>query len=450
MQLPRRVVVTGLGLVTPLGVGVKKSWTGLISGESALSSTLNRDDERYSSIPCKVAGFVPDGEPGKLEFGLWNPKDWLKNGEERRIGKFAQYALSATQQALEDAEYIDINEASKLRTGVCIGTGIGNIDDTYDSIVSFDKNGYKKISPLTVPRMLLNMAVFHVSLKHGFKGPNHSVTTACTTGLHAIGDATRFIKFGDADVMIAGGAESCISPFSLAAFAKAKSLATEFNDKPTEASRPFDKDRCGFVMGEGAGIVVLEELNHALNRGAKIYAEVVGYGLSGDAHHITAPQPNGDGILLSMISAIRQAGIRPYDIDYINAHATSTPQGDVAENRAIRRLMLEDVDNEYTSEFNGFKKTSPHEINISSTKGSIGHLLGAAGAVESIFTILALREGVLPPTVNLQNISEPSDEFTCNYVPNQAQNADISYALSNSSGFGGTNATLCFSRDVQL
>lgn len=300
-----------------------------------------------------------------------------------------------------------------------------------------------------VPKLLLNMAAGYISIKYGFQGPVHSVTTACTTGLHAIGDASRFIQFGDADVMVAGGSEACISPFSLAGFARAKSVATEFNDNPAAASRPFDIARNGFVMGEGAGAVVLEELQHALDRGAKIYGEVVGYGLSGDAHHITAPPPRGDGILLSMKSAIRQAGIRPADIDYINAHATSTSQGDAAENLAIRRLMLEGVDDQVAGEYNGFKKLEASEINISSTKGAIGHLLGAAGAVETIFTVLAMRDGILPPTANLENI-DPSPDFTCNYVPLKAQKRDIAYALSNSSGFGGTNATICLARDVSL
>ncbi|KAK7207747.1 thiolase-like protein [Myxozyma melibiosi] len=446
--MSRRVVITGLGLITPLGVGVKHSWSRLLAGESGITSTLTRPDKAYESVPTKVAGFVRDG-PGGVEQGEWNTSEWVSKSEERRMGRYSHFALSVAEQALRDAEFVADTEALKRRTGVCFGTGIGNLDDTYDSALSFDKVGYKKVSPLMVPRLLQNMASGYISMKYGFKGPIHSVTTACTTGLHSIGDASRFIKFGDADVMVAGGAEACISPFSLSGFARAKSVSTEFNDNPAAASRPFDSARNGFVMGEGAGAVVLEELQHALDRGAKIYGEIVGYGLSGDAHHITAPPPRGDGILLSMTSAVRQAGIRPADIDYVNAHATSTPQGDAAENAAIRRLMLEGEDDETPAEWNGFKKLDPQEINISSTKGAIGHLLGAAGAVETIFSVLAMKDGVLPPTINLDNI-DPNPDFTCNYVPNKAQKKDVAYALSNSSGFGGTNATLCLSRDVSM
>ncbi|KAK9323773.1 thiolase-like protein [Lipomyces orientalis] len=444
--MARRVVITGLGLITPLGVGVKTSWERLLQGKSGIVTTLNRGDVTYNTIPSKVAGFVPQG-PGGYKIGEWLASEWIAPGDDRRMGRYAQFTMSVAEQALQDAGYVAETEMQKERTGICIGTGIGNIDDTYESILAFEKNGYRKVSPLMVPRMLLNMAVGFVSMKYRFKGPNHSVTTACTTGLHSIGDAARFIKFDDADVMVAGGSEACISPYSLAGFARAKSLAVDFNDNPSAASRPFDRDRNGFVMGEGAGAVVLEELNHARERGANIYAEVVGYGLSGDAHHITAPPASGDGILLSMKHAIHQAGITPKDIGYINAHATSTPQGDAAENRAAKRLMLEGVDDTVTPQFNGFKKSYPHEINISSTKGAIGHLLGAAGAVETIFTVLAMKYGKLPPTINLENL-ESNDEFTCNYVPNKVQDYDVKYALSNSSGFGGTNATLCFARDV--
>ncbi|KAK9484972.1 thiolase-like protein [Lipomyces starkeyi] len=444
--MARRVVITGLGLITPLGVGVKTTWERLLQGKSGIVSTLNRGDDTYNTIPSKVAGFVPEGSGG-YKNGEWHASEWIMPGDDRRMGRYTQFIMSVAAQALKDAGYIAETELQKERTGVCIGTGIGNIDDTYESILTFEKNGYRKVSPLMVPRMLLNMAVGFVSMKYGFKGPNHSVTTACTTGLHSIGDAARFIKFGDADVMIAGGSEACISPYSLAGFARAKSLAIDFNDNPAAASRPFDRDRNGFVMGEGAGAVVLEELDHAHKRGANIYAEVVGYGLSGDAHHITAPPASGDGILLSMKSAIRQAGIAPKDIGYINAHATSTQQGDAAENRAAKRLMLEGVDSGVVSEWNGLKKNYAHEINISSTKGATGHLLGAAGAVETIFTVLAMKYGKLPPTINIAHL-EPDSEFTCNYVPNEAQDCDLKYALSNSSGFGGTNATLCLARDI--
>ncbi|KAK9461078.1 thiolase-like protein [Lipomyces oligophaga] len=447
--MARRVVITGLGLVTPLGVGVNHSWTRLLAGESGLVTTINRGDNRFDSIPNKVAGFVPEGPEG-IAKGLWNSSEWLERGDERRMGRYTQFAMSAARQALEDADFMAPTEQDKLRTGICFGTGIGNIEDTYDSVISFEKNGYRKVSPLMVPRMLLNMAVGFISMKYGFKGPNHSVTTACTTGVHSIGDASRFIKFGDADIMVAGGAEACISPYSLAGFARAKSLSTSFNDNPIAASRPFDKDRNGFVMGEGAGAVILEELNHALDRGAKIYGEVVGYGLSGDAHHITAPPPDGDGIFRSMKSAIAQAGIPPEAVDYINAHATSTPLGDAAENQAIRRLLLKGVESGESSILQtGHQKLAASEVNVSSTKGATGHLLGAAGAIETVFTILAMRDGVLPPTINLDQLDE-SPDFDCNYVPNVAQKHEVAYALSNSSGFGGTNATLCVARDVLL
>ncbi|KAK9469883.1 thiolase-like protein [Lipomyces arxii] len=444
--MSRRVVITGLGLITPLGVGVKTTWERLVQGQSGIVSTLTRDDENYKTIPSRVAGFVPAGPDGVGD-GKWLASEWLAPGDGRQMGVYSQYALSVAEQALKDANYTADTEHAKERTGVCFGTGIGNVDGTYDSVVTFENQGYRKTSPLMVPRMLLNMAVGFISMKYGFKGPNHSVTTACTTGLHSIGDAMRFIKFGDADVMVAGGAESCISPFSLAGFARAKSLSTAFNNSPAEASRPFDKDRNGFVMGEGAGAVVLEELQHAVNRGAPIYGEVVGYGLSGDAHHITAPPVSGDGILLSMKSAVRQAGITPKDIGYINAHATSTMLGDAAENRAIKRLMLEGVDNDTAPEWNFSKVQDARAINISSTKGATGHLLGAAGAIETIFAVLALKSGVLPPTINLKSAGDAADEFTCNYVPNVSQTHNIKYALSNSSGFGGTNATLCLAKE---
>ncbi|KAK9476337.1 thiolase-like protein [Lipomyces japonicus] len=445
-----RVVVTGIGLITPLGVGVKRTWSRLINGESGIVSTLDRgiNADKYDSIPCTVAGFVPEG-PNGYASGEWNSTEWVSAGDGRRMGRYAQYALSVADQALKDAKYKPETEFQKQRTGICMGTGIGNINDTYESSLSFENHGYKKVSPLMVPKMLLNMAVFYISVKYGFKGPNHSVTTACTTGLHSIGDATRFIQFGDADVMVAGGAESCISPFSLAGFARAKSLATNFNHEPEKASRPFDKLRNGFVMGEGAGAVVLEELQHALDRGAHIYGEVVGYGLSGDAHHITAPVPSGDGVLLSMASAIKQAGIRPLDVDYINAHATSTQQGDAAENSAIKRFFLQGVDESViTSAYQGLKRTLASDIVVSSTKGATGHLLGAAGAIEAIFAILAMKHSIVPPTINLHELAD--EEFTCDYVPNVAKRKQVAYALSNSSGFGGTNATICFSRDVKL
>lgn len=292
--------------------------------------------------------------------------------------------------------------------------------------------GYKKVSPLFIPKLLINLGAGHLSLRHGFTGPNHAVTTACTTGAHSIGDASRFIAFGDADVMIAGGAESCIHPLVLAGFAKCRSLATKWNDAPTQASRPFDKDRAGFVVGEGAAVLVLEELEHALNRGAKIYAEIKGYGCSSDSWHITAPRHNGEGAEAAMIKAMKHANLKPKDIDYINAHATSTPMGDRAENAAIERVMLA---------IDGKKKAS--DINISSTKGAVGHLLGGAGALEALFSVLAIKDNIMPPTVNLENVTE---EFGCNYIPNTCQEGKVDTVMTNSFGFGGTNASLCFAR----
>ncbi|KAK4502252.1 hypothetical protein PRZ48_005677 [Zasmidium cellare] len=377
----------------------------------------------------RVAGLVP---LGSREQGRWQAKDWLGASEERQMAVFAQYAIAAAQEALEDAAWHPTKQADLEATGVTIGSGIGNLDEAYSTSVAFHESGYRKVSPLFVPRLLINLAAGHVSIKYGFKGPNHAATTACTTGLHAVGDASRLIAFGDADVMVAGGAESCIHPLAIAGFARARSLATEWNDNPAAASRPFDRDRAGFVIGEGAGVVVLEELEHAKARNAKIYAEIKGYGLSSDAYHMTAPQEDGSGAYLAMRQALRHAQIKPSQIDYVNAHATSTRLGDAAENRAIKRLLLGE---------NG--KSEASQINVSSTKGAIGHLLGAAGAVEAIFTILAVNHNVLPPTLNLEHAGDPPEDFDCNYVPNTAQEHTVNAALTNSFGFGGTNASLC-------
>ncbi|KAI9845243.1 MAG: putative PKS/NRPS-like protein biosynthetic cluster [Sclerophora amabilis] len=336
---------------------------------------------------------------------------------------------------MDDAGWIPTSNEEQEATGVCLGSGIGSLDDAYDSSVAFEKSGYKKISPLFVPRLLINLAAGHLSMIHGLKGPNHAVTTACTTGAHSIGDASRFIAFGDADVMVAGGSESCIHPLAIAGFARAKSLATEYNDRPEAASRPFDRDRCGFVIGEGAGVLVLEELEHAKARGARIYAEMRGYGTSGEAYHMTAPRESGEGAFLAMKRALKNAKTPPSSIDYINAHATSTTLGDAAENAAIKKLLL-----------GNDGKHSAAEINVSSTKGAVGHLLGAAGAVEAIFTIMAIEQGILPPTLNLDNLSEPQEDFTCNYVPITPQDRPVEVALSNSFGFGGTSASLCFAK----
>ena len=355
------------------------------------------------------------------------------------MAKFMQYALAAAQEALADSQWEAKTEADRERTGVYIGSGIGNLDDAVKMTLDWQAGGYRKVSPLFVPRLLINLAAGHISMKFGFKGPNHAAATACTTGAHALGDASRMIQFGDADVMLAGGAESCIHPLAIAGFARARSLATSFNDKPEKASRPFDQQREGFVIGEGAGVVVLEELQHAQARGAPIYAELRGYGLSSDAYHITQPHPDGYGPFLSMRNALRTAAVDPSFVDYVNAHATSTVLGDAAENRAIKRLL-------------DMPGRSP--INVSSSKGAIGHLLGAAGAVEAIFTILAVKHNILPPTLNLDNPGNPereglapgNDEYTCNYVPHKPQKQMVRVALSNSFGFGGTNASLAFAK----
>ncbi|KAF2008578.1 3-oxoacyl-synthase-like protein [Aaosphaeria arxii CBS 175.79] len=427
----RKVVVTGLGLVTPLGIGVRRTWSRLLDGHSGIVSIRDRSPQ-FAALPSQVAAVVPSGTK---ERGEWNPKELLSPGDERKMARFAQYAMVASEEALKDADWLPTKDEDLQATGVYMGSGIGSLDDVYDTTVSYEHGGYKKVSPLFVPRLLINLAAGHVSMRFGFQGPNHAATTACTTGAHSIGDAARLIQFGDADVMIAGGAESCIHPLAIAGFARARSLATDWNDRPTESSRPFDRDRAGFVIGEGAGVVVLEELEHAKRRGAKIYAQLAGYGLSSDAHHMTAPREDGQGPRLAMKHALRHAGIKPSQVDYVNAHATSTVLGDAAENRAIKDLLLGEEGRENAS-----------DINISSTKGAIGHLLGAAGSVEAIFTILGLYNNTLPPTLNLQNPGDPKEDFDCNYVANTAQQKEVRVALSNSFGFGGTNASLCFSK----
>ncbi|KAI9712096.1 MAG: Mitochondrial beta-keto-acyl synthase [Bogoriella megaspora] len=427
----RRVVVTGLGAVTPLGVGVRRSWKRLLDSASGIVSVKDKSPA-FASLPSQVAGLVPRG---KAENGAWDGKQRLAPGDERQMALFAQYALTATQEALEDANWFPKTDAEREATGVHIGSGIGSFEDVYDTSIAYNSGGYKKVSPLFVPRLLINLGAGHVSMKYGFKGPNQAATSACTTGVHSIGDAARLIAFGDADVMIAGGAESCIHPLAMAGFARARSLATDWNDAPHLASRPFDRSRAGFVIGEGAGIVVLEEFSHARARNARIYAELVGYGLSGDAHHMTAPKENGEGALLAMKRSLKNAQVSPSKVDYINAHGTSTITGDAAENRAIKTLML-----------GAEGKTSAAEINVSSSKGAIGHLLGAAGAVEAIFAVLSIRDNVLPPTLNLENPGDPPEDFNCNYVPKQKQERRVDVALTNSFGFGGTNASLCFAR----
>ena len=415
----RRVVVTGLGLVTPLASGVEASWKHLIAAQSGLRSIQSID---VSDLPCKVAGQVPRGDAANDHF---NADDYVLPKDQRKMDQFIVYALAAAVQAVHDSGWQPQDEESRERTGVLIGSGIGGLQGIYDASVLLHERGPRRITPFFIPASLINLASGHVSIRFGFKGPNHAVVTACSTGAHAIGDAARLIGLEDADVMVAGGAEATICRIGIAGFAAARALSTGFNDTPERASRPWDRDRDGFVMGEGAGVVVLEELEHAKRRGAKIYAEVVGYGLSGDAHHITAPSEDGGGAERAMRAALKRAHYNPEDIDYINAHGTSTPLGDEIELRAVKRVFGDWA----------------YELSMSSTKSAIGHLLGAAGAVEAIFSILAIRDQVVPPTLNLDNPSEGCD---IDLVAKQAKHRKVRAALSNSFGFGGTNASLIF------
>jgi 3-oxoacyl-[acyl-carrier-protein] synthase II len=414
----RRVVVTGLGLVTPLGTGVKPVWERLIDGQSGLRAIQSFD---VSDMPAKVAGQVPQGETSE---GGFNADDYVSPQLRRRIDPFILYAISAAQQAVEDAEWRPTDEESLERTGVMIGSGIGGLQTIYDASITVLERGPRRLSPFFIPAALINLASGQVSIRYGFKGPNHSVVTACSTGAHAIGDAARLISFDDADVMVAGGAEAAVCRLGIAGFAASRALSTSFNDTPEKASRPWDKDRDGFVMGEGAGVVVLEELEHAKKRGARIYAEVVGYGMSGDAHHITAPADDGNGGYRAMQAALKRAKANPSDVDYINAHGTSTPLGDMIELGAVARLFGEHA----------------RELSMSSTKSAIGHLLGAAGAAEAIFSILAINNNIVPPTLNLDQPSSGCDSI--DLVPHKAKERQVNVALSNSFGFGGTNASL--------
>ncbi|OAA78300.1 3-oxoacyl-(acyl-carrier-protein) synthase 2 [Akanthomyces lecanii RCEF 1005] len=426
----RRVVVTGLGAVTPLGVGVRRTWNRLLAGDCGITSVADREPkERWQELTSTVAGIVP---LGGIEKGGWNANDWLSAAEQRRMSLFTQYAIAATDMALKDAEWNAVKESDKEETGVCLGSGIGNLDDIYTTSLEHYKGGYKKVSPLFVPKILTNMAAGHIAMRYGFQGPNHAATTACTTGAHSLGDASRFIALGDADVMIAGGSESCIHPLTFAGFGRARSLATAYNDRPESSCRPFDAGRNGFVVAEGAAVCVLEELEHAKARGARIYAEIKGYGCSGDAHHMTAPREDGQGAFLAMRRALRNAGVRPAQVGYINAHATSTEVGDVAETTAIRRIM--------TGE-DGV--SSEGQVTVSSTKGAVGHLLGAAGAIEAMFTILAIHEGIVPATLNLESPNVGAD---FDFVPQKAKEKSIGVAVSNSFGFGGTNSSLVFGK----
>ncbi|WEK06602.1 MAG: beta-ketoacyl-ACP synthase II [Candidatus Devosia phytovorans] len=413
----RRVVVTGLGLVTPLGCGVEATWANLLAGKSGAKRI---DDFQVDDLACQIAHRLPLGDYAD---GKYNPDEWMESKEQRKVDDFIVYAMAAATQAVQDAGVEPKSLEDQERTGVLIGSGIGGLGGIYDASITLHEKGPRRISPFFIPGRLINLASGHVSIRYGFKGPNHSVVTACSTGAHAIGDAARLIALGDADVMIAGGAEGCVNRISLAGFSAARALSTGFNDNPEAASRPYDKDRDGFVMGEGAGILVLEDYDRAKARGAKIYGEVIGYGLSGDAYHITAPAPDGDGGFRAMSAAIKRAGITPADIDYINAHGTSTPLGDEIELGAVTRVLGD---------------AAPKTV-MSSTKSAIGHLLGAAGSVEAIFCLLAMRDGIAPPTLNLDN---PSVETEINLVPKTAFKKEINVALSNSFGFGGTNASL--------
>jgi 3-oxoacyl-[acyl-carrier-protein] synthase II len=416
----RRVVVTGLGLVTPLGDGVKLSWDNLIAGKSGVSTITAVD---VSDLPARIAGQVPRGtEPGQF-----SADNYIEPKEQKKMDDFIHFAFGAATQAVNDAGIASLSEEDKLRAGVIIGSGIGGLRIIEETVLMMKEKGPRRVSPFFIPAALINLASGQISIKFGFKGPNHSVVTACSTGAHAIGDASRLIQYGDADIMVAGGAEATICRIGLAGFAAARALSTKYNDTPEKASRPWDKGRDGFVMGEGAGVVVLEEYEHAKKRGAKIYAEVVGYGLSGDAYHITAPSPEGDGGFRAMQGALRHAHLNAGDIDYINAHGTSTPLGDEIELGAVKRLFGEHA----------------YKLSMSSTKSAIGHLLGAAGAVEAAFSILAIHHQIAPPTLNLD---DPSDGCDIDLVPHTAKKRTINAALSNSFGFGGTNASVIFKK----
>ena len=415
----RRVVVTGLGLVTPLACGIEQTWQRLLAGQSGIKLIEKFD---VSDITCKIAGQVPRGD-GLA--GTFNADAWMEPKEQRKVDDFIIFAMTAATQALNDAGWHPRERGDQIVSGVLIGSGIGGVEGIAETALLLRDRGPRRVSPFFIPGRLINLASGYVSITHSLKGPNHAVVTACSTGAHAIGDAGRLIALGDADVMVAGGAESPINRISLAGFAACRALSTGFNDTPERASRPYDRNRDGFVMGEGAGAVVLEEYDHAKRRGARIYAELIGYGLSGDAFHITAPAEDGDGAFRCMTAAIRRAGISPAEIDYINAHGTSTPLGDEIELKAVERLVGNAAGN----------------IAMSSTKSSIGHLLGAAGAVEAIFCLLAMRDGMVPPTLNLDH---PSVATAIDLVPHGPRKRPVNVALSNSFGFGGTNASLVF------
>ena len=416
----RRVVVTGLGMVSPLASGAEPSWSRLLAGQSGARPIEEFD---VSDLPCKIAMPVPRGGGG--DDASFNPDHWMEPKEQRKVDDFILYAMAAATQALSDAGWKPSTYEEQIKTGVLIGAGIGGLGGIAETAIVLKEKGPRRVSPFFIPGRLINLAGGYVSIQHGLKGPNHAVVTACSSGTHAIGDAARLIALEDAEVMVAGGAELAINRIGIAGFAACRALSTGFNDRPKLASRPYDKDRDGFVMGEGAGCVVLESYEHAKARGAKIYAEIVGYGMSGDAYHITAPAESGDGAYRAMAAAIKRAGLSPGDIDYINAHGTSTPLGDEIEIRAVERLV----------------GNSGHQLSMSSTKSAIGHLLGAAGAVEAIFSILAIRDQIVPPTLNLDH---PSVVTEIDLVPHTPRKREVEFAMSNSFGFGGTNACVIF------
>ena len=414
----RRVVVTGLGLISPLGAGVETSWRRLIAGENGFGRMQGFE---IDDLPCQIAAHVPRGDGSN---GSFNPDQWMEPKEQRKVDDFILYAMAASTEALRDANWKPETYEQQISTGVMFGSGIGGLSGIADTSLLLKERGPRRVSPFFIPGRLINLASGYVSIEHGLKGPNHAVVTACSSGAHAIGDAARLIALGDAEVMVAGGAESAICRVGIAGFAACKALCTSFNDAPSKGSRPYDRDRDGFVMGEGAGALVLESLEHAQARGAKIYAEVIGYGMSGDAYHITAPSEDGDGAYRCMTAALKRSGLSAADIDYVNAHGTST-MADGIELQAVERVLG-----------NSASKTS-----MSSTKSAIGHLLGAAGAAEAIFSILAIRDQIAPPTLNLDN---PAFETPIDLVPHVARKREIRAALSNSFGFGGTNASLIF------
>jgi len=420
----RRVVITGMGLVTPLGIGREHVWSNLLAGRSGLSRITHFD---VSDLPCKIGGVVPrvDGRAGGAPGmpGVFDPDQAMSEKDRRRVDDFILFAMAASDEAIADSGWKPTDDSQRNRTGVLIGSGIGGLSSIADMALTLEKSGPRRVSPFFIPSALINLASGQVSIRYGFRGPNHAVVTACATGAHAIGDAARLIVHGDADVMVAGGAEAAICRLGMAGFCAARAMSTGFNDTPEQASRPYDKDRDGFVMGEGAGVVVLEDYEHAKARGAKIYAEVLGYGLSGDAYHITSPAEDGDGGFRAMQAALADAGVAPESIDYVNAHGTSTQIGDEIELHAIERLFGHAAEN----------------LSLSSTKSAIGHLLGAAGAVEAIFCALAIRDGIVPPTLNLE---APSVTTSIDLTPMSPKRKTVRTAMSNSFGFGGTNAAV--------